>query len=567
MFSKETLDEAKEVREQWNKETKRRYEGEEFASQTGSGIPIKLVYSPDDIAHIDFKKNIGMPGVYPYTRGAYPLQYQFTPPMASHGLGFGLPEHTREIWEEYRKAQPLSMRGKQEPAMFLIPDLMTCYGYDPDHPLARGRVGVCGISMSTIEDWHRLYDGIPLDRFNTFLAFDNVFPPLAMYTVMAEENGYTMDQLHGLSHWTPYRHIADDGMATTPDLVFKLLVELLDFATRRMPNWSTISLSGYGFEEGGANGYQQMALMLSVFIDVVEKAVAAGLDPDSFVPKISLFHGMEMDLLEQVAKMRATKRMYAKLVRERFGCKDPRAERPIMAIQCANVTYRGEQPMNNIIRSSFETLAGMLGGASAVWTTPYDEPLGIHTEQAAMLAFRIQQILVYETGVTKVSDPLAGSYYVEWLTDRMEEEATKVMKEIEELGGYAKAWESGLLRDMLVQQLEKYHWEIHTGEKPIVGANIYRTDEKPVYTCRELDAEVEKTAVDRVEKFKAGRDAAKAAAAEKELRKAASDSASGKKSGELMEATIEAARAGCTMGEMTTALNEEFGYGHRYGGC
>jgi len=556
-------DEFKSILDEWQQEYSKRYGETQFELSTDSGIPLKPVYTPADIEGISYRE-IGMPGIYPYTRGAYPVQYQYQPPMAQHGAGCGLPEHTREIYDNYRRAQPLTSKGR-EPGYFVICDIATNHGLDPDDPLARGFVGVCGVTASTVNDFEILFKGLPLDRIHTVLStYDASAAWLGMYIVCAEKFGYPVDQLHGLSINAIDHQIHCDHPSAAAKDTMKLIAEHIKFCTRNMPYWTPIRVSGYGFEESGANSIQELAFALALWIAITEECIVAGLKPDDFIPRLNIFLGFGNDFFEQIAKLRALRKMWAKITTERFGCKNPRSIRPIVAVQTAGSTFTAKQPMNNLLRAGFQTLAATLAGVNVIWTTPYDEAIGIHSEEAASLAFRTQQIILHETNISSVTDPLGGSYFLESLTAKLEEEATKLLEDIDRMG-FEKAWETGWFRRETERSASEYRKKVESGEKTVVGVNKYVSDEKTKVMTIKADPKTEEIAIQRIKQFKTERDNAKTKAALSSLEELATKvREEWPKGGDLEPGVIEAVRAGATMGEITQIIKDAFDFHHRY---
>ena len=503
--------------------------------------------------------------MYPFTRGAYPIQYHSQPPMSQHALGFGLPEHSRERYEAYRQSQPLSAKGR-EPAYFIAGDLPSNNGIDPDEPDARGRIGVCGVSLSTMKDLEILFSGLPLDRLHTILSlYDSSSPGLAMYISYAESRGYPKEKLHGVSVNETYQAMVSDHPSPSAKDTLKLIVEHVKYCVRNLPYWTPFRMCGYGFEESGATVVQEMAFSMALLIAIAEEYMNAGGSPDEFMPRITLFLGFGSDFFEQIAKTRALRRMWAKTAKERLGCKNPRSMRPIIAVQTGGSTFTAKQPLNNILRAGFQTLAAYLVGADVIWTTPYDEAIGIHSEESSTLAFRTEQIIYHETNIPNVSDPLGGSYYVEWLTNELESRANKLLDEIDEMG-FSKAWETGWFRSETGKSASEHQRKVDNREKIIVGVNEYVIEEeKGKIKATPQIPHAEEIAIKRVKEFRATRNNQKTQEQLKKLEEAASNvKEKWPRGGDLMPAIIEAARANATIGEMTRVIKDIFGYNKRF---
>jgi methylmalonyl-CoA mutase N-terminal domain/subunit len=564
MFDERLLEECRRLEEEWEKMFSRRYGEKGLSLSTDSGVPLKPVYTPEDIKDITYE-NIGMPGVYPFTRGAYPIQYQFQPPMSQHALGFGLPEHSRERYEAYRRAQPLRVK-EREPAYFLVGDIPSNNGLDPDEPEARGRIGVCGVTLSTMKDFETLFSGLPLDRVNTiFSLFESSSPALAMYITCAENFGYPKEKLHGLNVNEIFEQICCDHPSGSAHDTLKLIVEHIKYCVRNLPYWTPFRISGYSFEEAGANVVQEMAFSMAFLIAIAEEYMNAVGDPDEFMPRINLFLGFGNDFFEQIAKVRALRRMWAKTAKERLGCKKPRSIRPIIAMQTAGSTFTAKQPLNNLLRAGFQTLAASLVGADVIWTTPYDEAIGIHSEESSRLAFRTQQIIYHETNIPNVTDPLGGSYYVEWLTNELQSRAENLLAQVDEMG-FARAWETGWFRTELEKTASEHQHKVEDREKIVVGVNQYVIDEeKGKIKATPVNPQAEEIAIKRVKEFKANRDNKKTQDQLKRLEQTASDiKDKWPTGGDLIPAILETAKADATMGEMTQVIKDVFGFNKRY---
>ena len=506
MFDKRTLNKSKSLEQQWQEECSKRYGEREAKLVTSSGIPVKPVYTPADIEDTDYKA-IGMPGQYPYTRGIYPLQYQVQPWMMQLGFGYGLPEQsrTRKDYLDKEEMEGYAKFGWLPPAN-LVADLPGQSGYDPDHPVARGRVGVGGMSISTTEELARALDGFPLDKVSiSFNWRESSLAMLSMYVVYAERRGFPPQVLHGNSPNLLYRHGGRDLPTFPPNNAMKLIVELIKHCTQNMPRWNTLDLDEYGMYEVEGNAIQGIAFPSAVGIAIAEECIKAGLDLDDFLPRWSFHMAQGNDFFEEIAKHRAMRRMWAKITKERFGCKNDKALLFRTYTQTAGSTLTAQQPLNNIVRIVLQALGAVLSGSNAIWTTCYDEALALPTEESVRLALRTQQILLHETNITNVSDPLAGSYYLEWLTNRLEEEATKLIERIDDMG-YIKAWETGWIRKELERTAYEKAQRIDKGEDIIVGVNKYKIDEEQRVSLFKHDPKAEEIAIERVRRFREERD-------------------------------------------------------------
>ncbi len=556
------LDRVRQMEMQWEKNFTEKYERKHGfkmpESQTDSGISLKPVYTPSDVADIDYGE-IEMPGSYPYTRGLYPLTYQYQPWMTQQIHGYARAEETRKRTEKLTKA---GMKGFGGAVLFIVPDLAANYGYDPDDIVARGMVGISGVSVSTEEDIGIICDGYDLSKTRVgFSTKITCLPMLATYIAYAERHGYKPDQLNGQSQ--NRRKIAWLGQNMRdhpPKDQLKLQLELIKYCVENMPRWNHTNLCGYVAGENCASPAQEMAFMLSEAIELVECGVQTGLDPDDIVPRFSAQMHMGMDFFEEICKLRAFRRIWAKIMKERFDCKKAASHQFRIHIHTGGINLTAQQPLNNITRAALQVLASVMGGTQSLHTSSYDEAISLPSEEAAATALRVNQIVLHETGVAKVSDPLGGSYYVEWLTKRLEEEALKVIGEIESRGGYTKCMETGWLWNLLDQRIKGWRQEVDEGTRVIVGVNKYRQEETvevPEFTMDQ--GEVERLAIERIKRWKESRNQGEVKNALKEIEKAAREFESVEQTGGLMPVLIDAARAKCTVGEMTEVFFQVYG--------
>lgn len=555
MFSRKALDKARKLAKEWRERVEEDYEKKQGFKlpqyATDSGVPLKSAYTPLDIAGAE----VEMPGVYPYTRAGNPITYQYTPWMIQMLHGYGTSEETRERTEFLIK-EGMAGYGGQKVALIQVDPPTTC-GYDPDDPRVRGMVGLTGASISTLEDLHTLLSGYDLSK--TRVAPNNRFsclPMLAMYLVYAEGRGYRPSQLNGQSqNDAPTRFITTDIGAPTLETQHKLRMELIKYCTQNMPRWNHTNLCGYLYGEMCATPAQEMGIVLAQAVQLIQDGIRIGLDPDDFVPRFSSQVHMGMDFFEEVAKLRAWRRMWAKMMKERFNCQDPRSLQYRIHVQTGGSTLTSQQPLNNIARTTLQVLASVLGGVQSLHTASYDEAIGLPSEEAVRTAIRVNQIILHETKVPYVTDPLGGSYYIEWLTNRVEQEASKVLTDIEARGGFNKCIETGWLRQLLEREVIKWRREVDSGERVVVGLNRFTLDKKeatPPFTVDQ--AETERKAIDKVRRWKSQRDNSAAQAALQKVRGTVQSYQSLEQTGILMPALIEAARAKCTIGEMMEAI-------------
>jgi methylmalonyl-CoA mutase N-terminal domain/subunit len=564
MFSEKTIDKAKECGEEWRREYERYYKGRKLSLFTDSGIEIKPVYTPEDVEETHAEQ-LTMPGVYPYTRGTYPMMYQFSMWTTQQGLGYGTPEKTRERYDLLRK-EGMDAHEGMVPQYFIAPDAVVQEGYDPDNPAAKGQIGLVGSNWSNTGDMEVLFHDLPLDKTGVVYAtYDTSLPTLAMYQVTAEKMGFPAHKLRGHTVANFYRQTCWDLRSFLPENSLKVASEYIKYCTQNIPMWSPISFQGYGFQESGATPVQELAFMVATAIAFTEATLQLGINADEFVNRYGFHFAIDDDFFEAIAKMRAFRRMWARITKERWGCRKPQSYKAIIQAETAGTSLTAQQPLNNIVRAGIQTLAAALGGATSIWTTHYDEALSIPTEESATLCLRTQQIIYEETNVAKVVDPLGGSYYLEWLTDRVEEEATKLIQRIEEMG-YVNCWKDGWIRRELERSAFEWRQKIESREKIKVGVNKYQVKEEMEINLHKPDLKAEAIMVKRVKKFRKERDSKKAEAALAELKKVAVDVRDNwpKASAELMPYLVEAVRADATLEESMGVLKETFGWNYIY---
>ena len=561
MFSSKTLDQSKKKRQEYEREFEKLYGEKSFNDATSSGIPIKPVYGPEDIEQAEYEE-IGMPGVYPYTRGEYPLQYQLHPWGAEFGLGYGLPEDTRKRYDLLRKEGMAGYMG-DEPLFFAAFDEVHNQGWDPDHPGARGLVGRCGPTFSTLRDLELLFDGLPMDRVRVMLnTFSLGIVSTAMYIVYCERRSIHQEKLGGVTLNQFYRPICGDMASLLPPGGLRVSVELIKYCVKHMPRWRTISIAGYLMSEAGATPVQEVAFMLATMRVVARECTEVGLSPDDILKRFSNFMAAGNDFFEHIAKVRAYRRMWAKTAKEEFDCKNPRSMKTVIQLKTSGASLTAQQPRNNIIRTAIHTLESVLASPDVIWTTAYDEVLGLPTEESATLGLRTQQIVYNETNIPKISDPLAGCYYLEWLTNKIEEEAYKILRKIDEIG-YIECWHSGWFNKEIRESAYKYHSEVEGEKKIVVGVNEFISGEEQKVPVFKVDPRVEEIAIERVKEFKENRDNAKTETALAKMREVAEKvNSEWPKGGDLMPAVLDAARANATMGEMSEVLKDVFGWGY-----
>jgi methylmalonyl-CoA mutase N-terminal domain/subunit len=516
--------------------------------ETLSGIPLQPSYGPGDLGTgWRYADKLGDPGQYPYTRGPHETMYRgklWTMRMFS---GFGTPEDTN------RRFRFLLTHGQT--GLSTAFDMPTLMGLDPDDPRSAGEVGREGVSVASVADMERLFAGIPLDQVSTSMTINApAVALLAFYVVAAERRGISPDRLAGtIQNDMLKEFIAQKEWISGVRPHLRIMRDMLVTCTRRMPRWNTISVSGYHIREAGATAVQELAFTLADGIGYVELGLEAGLPIDEFAPRLSFFWDVHSDFFEEIAKLRAARRMWARLMRERFGAKNPRSWLLRAHAQTAGVSLVAQQPLNNVVRTAIQALAAVLGGTQSLHTNSYDETYALPTEEAATLALRTQQILAEETGVAAVADPLGGSYYVEALTDRIEAEAQQVLTQIDELGGIVRAVESGWPQREIARSAYRTQRQIDSGERGVVGVNRHLGGPPARIPTLKIDDGPERAQVAAVARLRARRDAGAAAAALAGVRRAAEGDAN------LMDAILEAARHDATLGEICRVFREVFG--------
>ncbi len=513
---------------------------------TGSGRPLLPLYDPFTTP-VDYLRSLGFPGEPPFTRGVHATGYRGKPWTIRQFAGFGSAEETNA---RYRL-----LLGHGETGLSVAFDLPTLMGYDADAPEAAGEFGKCGVCVSSLADMEILFEGIPLGEVTTSMTINSPAAPIwAMYIVVAEKQGVPRSQLRGtLQNDILKEYIAQNEFIFPPEPAMRLVVDTIEFGTRELPQWNTVSISGYHIREAGATAAQELAFTLANGFAYVEAALARGLEIDAFAPRLSFFFNCHNDFLEEIAKFRAARRIWARELRERYGAKDPRSLWLRFHTQTAGCSLYPQQPEINIVRTAIQALAAVLGGTQSLHTNALDEAIALPSERAALIALRTQQILMHETGVTDTVDPLGGSYAIEALTDAIEADAYAYFQQIDARGGVIPAIEQGFFQKEIADAAARYQREIERGERIIVGVNAYTDDTPTEIPLLEMDPEGERRHLERLRRVRAERDGARAEAALRRLREACIDSVN------VMPPLIEAAAAYCTLGEMCDTMRAVFG--------
>jgi len=551
MFKEEKLDAIRDREKRWQKEVlldflaKIPERKKEFA--TSSGIPVGRVYTPLDMKDLDYETSLGFPGQYPFTRGVYPTMYRARLWTMRQYAGFGTAEETNARFKY--------LLDHGQTGLSAAFDLPTQIGYDCDHPLSQGEVGKAGVSVGTLQDMEILFDGIPLDKVTTSMTINAPATVLlAMYIAVGEQQGVPKARLGGTTQNDILKEFIARGMyAFPPKPSMRLVNDIFEYCSENMPRWNTISISGYHIREAGATATQEVAFTLADGIAYVEAAVKKGLNLDEFARRLSFFFAAQNNFLEEIAKFRAARRLWAKILRDRFGAKNPRSWLLRFHTQTSGATLTAQQPNNNVVRVAFQALASVLGGTQSLHTNSFDEAYALPSKEAVSIALRTQQIIAYESGVADTIDPLAGSYYIEYLTDRIEEEATKYIGKIDSLGGAVAAIEKGYIQREIVESAYRYQKEIESSKKVVVGLNKFTTEEKTPIPILRVDAAVEKRQIERLNRMKRKRNRMKVDNILNKLHRAAEGDQN------LMPVILQAVKAYASLGEICGVLKEVFG--------
>ncbi|HEU4762761.1 MAG TPA: methylmalonyl-CoA mutase family protein [Gemmatimonadales bacterium] len=513
---------------------------------TISGQPLEIAYAAPDLAP-GLTERAGLPGTFPYTRGIHPNMYRGRLWTMRQFAGFGTAEDTNERYKF------LLSRGQT--GLSVAFDFPTLMGYDSDHPRSEGEVGKCGVAVSSLADMETLFDGIPLGDVSTSMTING---PAAMlfcfYVAAAERQGVSSERLRGtVQNDILKEYMAQHAWIYPAEPALKIIVDMFEWAAEHAPLWNTISISGYHIREAGSTAAQELAFTLANGFCYVEHGLQRGLDVDLFAPRLSFFWDVHNEFFEEIAKMRAARRIWARHLRDHYGARDPRSWKMRFHCQTAGVSLQAQQPRNNIVRVAYQAMAGALGGTQSLHTNAFDETLALPTEDSVRIALRTQQILAYETGVASVADPLGGSYYVEALTDRMEQEAEALFAEIEAQGGVVKAIDAGWFQRQIAASSMRYVNEVEIGRRVVVGVNEFvETDEQPVDILR-IGQAAEERQRERLARLRATRDAGAAEAALDALAQAAREDRN------VIPAMLDCARAWCTLYEIRHTLEQIYG--------
>lgn len=518
-----------------------------FSTVSDLEIPQGL-YTPEEIKDFDYNRDLGFPGEFPYTRGVQPNMYRGKMWTMRQFSGFGTAEDTNKRYKLLLESGQMGLS-----VAFHMPTLM---GYDSDSPQAKGEVGKCGVAVDTLADMEMLFDGIPLDEITTSMTINSPAAILlAMYVAVAEKKGVPREKIRGtLQNDILKEYIAQKEWIYPPKPSMRLVADTLEFCTRELPNWNTISISGYHIREAGATAVQELAFTIADGIAYVQAGIDRGLDVDDFAPRLSYFWDVHNDFFEEIAKFRAGRRMWARIMRDRFHAKNPKSWMLRTHAQTAGVSLTAQQPLNNIARVTVQALAAVLGGTNSLHTNSMDETLALPTEQAVMVALRTQQIIAEESGVANVVDPLGGSYFIEWLTNKVEKEAMSYIEKIDQLGGMLASIEKGFPQSEIANSAYHFQRQLESKEKVMVGVNRYQTQEtsRPIEVLY-IDKTAEQRQCQRIAEVKKRRDSVRVQSALAALENAARGTQN------TMPYLIECVKSYCTVQEMCDVMRKVFG--------
>jgi len=550
MFKKDKLDQIKEKRTDWEKNfySKAIKDHPERKSkfENLSGTEIKSIYTPEDISHIDYSDDRGFPGVYPFLRGVHSTMYRGRLWTMRQFAGFGSAEETNERYKY------LLEHG--ETGLSVAFDYPTLYGYDTDHPLARGEFGKCGVAISSLKDMEILFNAIHVDKITTSMTINGPAAIVwAMYIANAENRGISNNAIGGtIQNDILKEYIAQKSYIFPPMPSMRLIVDTFEYGFKKIPRWNTISISGYHIREAGSTAIQELAFTLGDGLEYVKAAINRGLDIDKFAPRLSFFFNSHNDFFEEIAKYRAARRIWSKEIKK-LGAKKNRSLLMRFHTQTAGCSLTAQQPEINIVRVTMQALAAVLGGTQSLHTNSMDEALALPSEKAVRIALRTQQIIAEESGVTDTIDPLGGSYYVEWLTDKMEEETYCYFDKVEKFGGVIPAIEKGFFQREIAESAYRYQKEIDENKRIVVGVNDYKTDEECSIPILRMNEKGEQCQIDRLKKLRKNRNQSKFDRNLKHLKKAAEGDEN------LMPYILDCVHSYATLGETCDVLREVFG--------
>lgn len=551
MYDPEELEALKERLDRWREETLEpalaRFPERRQEFITTSSEVIRRLYTPLDLADVDFEEEIHFPGEYPFTRGVHASMYRGRLWTKRMFAGFGTAEETNQRFKY--------LLDEGQTGLSVAFDLPTLMGYDTDAPEALGEFGKCGVAVSSLQDMERLFQGIPLDKVSTSMTINSPAAILwAMYIVSAEKQGVRQEELRGtIQNDILKEYIAQKEYIFPPEPSMRLVVDTIEYGSAHVPQWNTISISGYHIREAGSTAAQELAFTLADGMEYVRWSLERGLDIDDFAPRLSFFFNAHNDFFEEIAKYRAARRIWAREMRHTFGAENPRSWLMRFHTQTAGVSLTAQQPEINIVRVAIQALAAVLGGTQSLHTNSMDEALALPTEHAATIALRTQQILAEESGVANTVDPLGGAYFVEAQTNRIEEQAYDYFERVQEMGGVLPAIEKGFFQSEIADAAYRYQREINEGKRKVIGVNAYQAEEKPDVPILKVDPEGYKAQVKRLASLREERDAGRVGQALDRLRIACQGSEN------TMPYIIDAVRAYATLGEIVDVMKDVFG--------
>ena len=518
---------------------------EEFS--TLSGIKIDPIYAPDDEGTQNYDLGLSFPGEYPYTRGIYPTMYRGRLWTMRQYSGFASPEESNQ---RYRYLLEQGQTG-----LSVAFDLPTQIGYDSDHPMSKGEVGKVGVPISSLRDMEILFEGIPLDQVSTSMTINATATTLlALYIAVAKKQGIPLTKLRGtLQNDILKEYIARGTYIYPPRPSMRLVTDVFAYCAQEIPRWNTISISGYHMREAGATAVQELAFTFANALAYVEVAKNAGLQIDDFLPQLSFFFVAQTDLMEEVAKFRAARRIWAHIARERLGAKDPRSWTLRFHVQTAGVSLTAQQPDNNVVRSAFQALAAVLGGAQSLHVNSKDEALGLPNEESALLSLRTQQLIAYESGITDTVDPLGGSYYIESLTDELEQQTLRYIDQMDQMGGAVESLEKGYQMQEIAESAFRFQQDVETRDRVIVGVNEYASGSQPILDAQRVDPRRERRQIERVQQVRRERNNAAVVANLKRLTEVAQSDDN------VIPIILECVESYATLGEISDVFRSVFG--------
>ena len=551
MFDKEEMKKIKQLNKEWEnnvvQKTLERFPERQEKFVTGSGKEVDRLYTPENLEESDYNKDLNFPGQYPYTRGVQPTMYRGKFWTMRQYAGFGTAEESNNRYKY--------LLDQGQTGLSVAFDLPTQIGYDSDHTMSLGEVGKVGVAIDSLKDMEILFNGIPLDKVSTSMTINAPATVLlAMYIAVAEKQGISPDKLNGtIQNDVLKEYIARGTYIFPPAPSMRLITNIFEYCFREMPLWNTISISGYHIREAGSTAIQEVAFTLADGVAYVDAAIKIGLKVDDFAPRLSFFFNAHNDLLEEVAKFRAARRLWAKIMKERFGAKNKKSLMLRFHTQTAGCTLTAQQADNNIVRVTIQALAAVLGGTQSLHTNSRDEALALPAEDSVRIALRTQQVLAYESGVTETVDPLAGSYYIENLTNKIEEKALEYIEKIDKLGGVTQAIEKGFIQWEIQNSAYQYQKDIEEGKRIVVGVNKFKIKEGSPKGLLKVNPEVGRRQVEELKKLKEGRDNHKVKNNLKSLEKAAKTDVN------LMPLILDCVKSYATLGEICDVLRSIFG--------